>query len=444
MLTKINTILSLSYIDREGNKYAPNDILMKYVEENNENLFVSFTEINKLGIFPKSKHSSTPLAIYAYPIKFSYDYYIKNKNDKFIDKLPFANNNNYFHIFKAKNYNKLLIIGKNEIDLEYYIKKINEYFKKELNNKNFNYNKKHIKEIIDLSNSTSQALYSIIVRIINENRTNTKSYIRLNNIFRYLGFDGIIDIGTGTIHQNEPCQALFFSKNVIETIETYNNNQSNKNKKYINIEIKNETLDGTKNNYDIKNCTFYSSNLIKVKINNIIKSDYGYYDRCDVNGGNELNNGVFESSKLSNIKQLKNSKLYSSQIINSNINNCFTSNEKASNFTGCNINKTNLNNSKLNNCNINNSKIYSGNTNNSSYDNCFIYGLDIENNNIFLNSSFDIDNEDFLNMFNENKYINCNFELWFDSNNEIINIIKSNKNIKDCIFIFEDKEINVK
>lgn len=52
MLNIINTILSVSFKDREGNKYNTNDILLKY--KNNPNAFLSFTEEDKLGINPHS------------------------------------------------------------------------------------------------------------------------------------------------------------------------------------------------------------------------------------------------------------------------------------------------------------------------------------------------------------------------------------------------------
>ena len=39
------------------------------------NTFISFTEIDKLGINPKSKHE-TPIGIYAYPIKYVAQFHI--------------------------------------------------------------------------------------------------------------------------------------------------------------------------------------------------------------------------------------------------------------------------------------------------------------------------------------------------------------------------------
>ena len=104
MLNNINTILSLSFKDREENKYNTNDILFQYIDD--DNVFVSFTEINKLGINPNSKYD-TPLGIYAYPVKLAYKYYIKGDKN-FVENLPFANQNDFFTIFKAKDFNKII------------------------------------------------------------------------------------------------------------------------------------------------------------------------------------------------------------------------------------------------------------------------------------------------------------------------------------------------
>lgn len=76
MLNNINSILSLSHIDREGKKYSTNDILLKYINE--DGVYVTFTEINKVGINPTSEFE-TPLGIYCYPIKEAYKYYVKRR-----------------------------------------------------------------------------------------------------------------------------------------------------------------------------------------------------------------------------------------------------------------------------------------------------------------------------------------------------------------------------
>ena len=116
MLNNINSILSLSFRDRKGNKLDTNDILMQYIDD--DNAFVSFTEIDKIGIRTDSKYD-TPLGIYCYPIKLAYEFYTRYSN-KFIENLPFATDKKYFTIFKAKNFNKI-ITDYNYTDNKFYI-----------------------------------------------------------------------------------------------------------------------------------------------------------------------------------------------------------------------------------------------------------------------------------------------------------------------------------
>ena len=212
MLEIINSILSTSF---ENKKYTTNDILLKYI--NDDNAFVTFTSENKLGINPHSYYTSTPLGIYCYPIKLSYKYY--NSKDNFLNSLPFANKQPYFIIFKVNNNSKILTdnysednfnsdfnILKEKYDLKIDIDKLNNNFK---NNYNINHSK--------FNNIPCCKLYYLLYNLANNNM------IKWNKLFRELGYTGFIDSGYEIIHENIPCQAVFFSTSNLEIIEAYNN-----------------------------------------------------------------------------------------------------------------------------------------------------------------------------------------------------------------------------
>jgi hypothetical protein len=125
------------------------------------------------GIYPLSEFN-TPLGIYCYPIKESYEYYQrrgfeeeddiididkmsyyeysphgKDKNreqvkanyqDQFISQFPFAANNPHLSIFEAKNLDKVLYINTmSEEDIFNYKDKINNILSKLNVDKDFDY-----------------------------------------------------------------------------------------------------------------------------------------------------------------------------------------------------------------------------------------------------------------------------------------------------------------
>lgn len=223
MLNNINSILSVSFIDKNNKKYNSNDILMQYI--NKDNYFVTFTDINKLGINPHTDYDNTPLGIYCYPIKESYNYYFIKEGGKefyntFIDSLPTMFKKKYFTIFTINNINNIIKYNNyNYSNLQQDIIELSKH-----------YNLKEIK--ISLS-KTSSAITNIlnIVRTISQYITQDKSnsnYDRIGVKMNYilsniLGYRGIIDEGYGFIHEAEPCQAVFFNIKNIKIIGTYDN-----------------------------------------------------------------------------------------------------------------------------------------------------------------------------------------------------------------------------
>ena len=314
MLNNINTILSLSFKDREGNKLNTNDILMQYI--NDDNAFVSFTEEDKLGIKPSYDYKTkTPLGIYCYPIKLAFEYYVKKSKSKynFIDNIPFASNRKYLTIFKAKDSSKLInsnytkedfSIDFNKLKEKYYLdnKDIFDNFNKNikneiyLENNNVNYS-----DIIE--NNYSSQLYFLTYKLAKKNP------IKWNKIFRELGYEAFVDPGYGIIHEGEPCQTVFFSVKNIEIINRFNNRTDeikddiNNNKeliikdkrkeyRYSKLYIKSKKL---YNNF-FDDCIIYVS-----EDSNIYNSSFG--------ASNIINDGILDNCKFNSCKI--NSKKYS-------------------------------------------------------------------------------------------------------------------------------------
>jgi len=179
---------------------------LKYIYTNHpspENLVVSYTEINKIGINPKSKWS-TPIGIYFYPLKYVID---KDLN------VPFAGNKAYINVCEIVRPNKILHMQKPTepqlgIDL---LKKI--FSETEVENA--------IAQIKSWEHVDIRSNYSIVwlatQLFANENP------ISWNTNLRKLGIDGFIDHGTGTIHANEPTQGVALSANALKVIHVIEN-----------------------------------------------------------------------------------------------------------------------------------------------------------------------------------------------------------------------------
>ncbi|MFW6226426.1 MAG: hypothetical protein ACOC3V_05665 [bacterium] len=192
---------------------------------NNENIYISFTSIDKLGIKPKSEFN-TPLGIYCYPLKQIKEFYDEtnedwNKNKEIL--VPFAGDRDFIWVFKPKNPEKIMELSKyNSLDWDRDIKIIKRIAKK------YGVLDDIIAEIPDIKYKAKVRnpggyfwyITMALSNYIKGEYRNKKLIVIWNTIFRELGYDGITDKkGQGIIHSAEPIQAIFFSKNAIETIE---------------------------------------------------------------------------------------------------------------------------------------------------------------------------------------------------------------------------------
>ena len=192
---------------------------LQYIQKthpNPQNLVVTFTEIDKVGINPKSKYK-TPLGIYFYTL----NYVVQMKME-----VPFAGNQPYINVCEFANPNKIIHMtsdASNQKGLE-----LLDVFPKEKINQATKKVEEKSSEYKILSNYSN--FWFVTMHLANLNPT------KWNAIFRECGIDGFVDHGTGTIHQNEKTQGVVFTASALKllySIPNYNTkSEPNYNTKY--------------------------------------------------------------------------------------------------------------------------------------------------------------------------------------------------------------------
>lgn len=224
------------------------------------NCFVSFTQLDKLGINPTS-HYDTPNGLYSYSAKS-----FENKNVS--SDVPFAGLKPFINIFKAKNPDKVIVLNmmgnKQFQDLcdktrEYYVstkikKGLEKVRKTQLSQSDHDYVwKKFSDEFEAFINNSEKRAYNtsyggrwwyIAMSIAHElssiKKQSDKPYSwgdkkttfgapnSWNKLFRGIGVDGVIDTGEGIIHSAEKQQSYFVGADVVELITRIENKEYEK------------------------------------------------------------------------------------------------------------------------------------------------------------------------------------------------------------------------
>ena len=165
-----------------------------------DDVYVSFTELPKLGINPQSTFISTPNGIYAYPLKLMKEDIIRHNKEAF----PLGSHRPWINIFKVK---KELTNVKtySNADLERDLAKFN------------------------IDKTKNNSLMSIISKDkpfkILMKTTDIFTHEKPNKWARLLydmGHEGFVDPGKGWIHPDEPIQAVIFRLANIELLERIN------------------------------------------------------------------------------------------------------------------------------------------------------------------------------------------------------------------------------
>lgn len=186
--------------------------LEKY--KNDENIYISFTKLNKIGIYPLSEDGDTPLGIYAFPLKKCWKEYYVESNGNFSEFPNIVQGKQYIQVIEVKNSNKK--------DLKFF--DVEDYTDEDFDSDFVllqNIFRFHdIGMILEKSKYTGCSAFEKLYRLTDELSKNYKDW---NYTFRRLGYAGFVDNGNGWIHEMEPYQAVFFGKDAFNHIDSIEN-----------------------------------------------------------------------------------------------------------------------------------------------------------------------------------------------------------------------------
>lgn len=171
--------------------------------DGNINAFVSFTDINKLGLNPKSPYDV--VAIYGYPLDYILDK-MKYVDNPLKANIPFAGNRPFIQVFKLKPECNLVYADDQSKDVQRFHQIL------ELAPNDFSH-------VIPRLDTVSKCVKAMIHGAFNDGKQS-------NQAFRTLGIDAVVDYGGGIIHGNEKTQIMVFSMQHVGLIETVLNPSS--------------------------------------------------------------------------------------------------------------------------------------------------------------------------------------------------------------------------
>jgi hypothetical protein len=193
-------------------------------------VFITFTEVLKVGINPMSRWSD-PVGIYAYPLPEMFEG--KTSNEGHL--IPFAAERRLCHILKAEgsilemqDYTDLNL----ETDLDHLLGKFWPMLIKNPPGKNIENPAAYWEERFQSwmhkwRNSDPGEIFWEITRqmaLFIERRSPGRDYRMIwNTLIRSCGYDVVVDRGGGWISSNEPAQAVFLHSGAVHVMETLPN-----------------------------------------------------------------------------------------------------------------------------------------------------------------------------------------------------------------------------
>lgn len=222
-------------------KTAINDIIIAATDKttdrikNTKNLFVSFTHVDKLGLNPRSTYN-TPIGVYAYPAEYVVAI---TGSDKRMTALPFAGEQPYVNLFSF-NGDIINVATMTSGAAAKYMQRVQQLWadvsgKKTAANDTYALVRQASLQakFPDLPGGRFWYVTMTAATELFAPFWNTPPHIAWTRIFRAIGIDGAIDydpgltkLGVGIIHENEPCQAVFFSTTGIQNAKRYDNKYS--------------------------------------------------------------------------------------------------------------------------------------------------------------------------------------------------------------------------
>lgn len=206
-----------------------------------EDMFVNFMNLPKLGINPRSPHN-TPLGVYAYPLSSNnIEMQIRD------DRLPYMGDARYINIIRARGN----IINLNDDDRDWkalarhvvmpYYDQLNFIDDDATEEKFFldlwGYGVHFSKHNSDVSGFWLATMMMVLL-VMNKSKpiddlddalaSAHNGFTNINSamwaqMFLNAGIDGFVDIGRGIIHINEKTQAVFFNPSVLTLVDRLDN-----------------------------------------------------------------------------------------------------------------------------------------------------------------------------------------------------------------------------
>lgn len=206
--------------------------------------FISFTSVDKLGIYPSSTYA-TPIGIYSYPLSYvikKIKAAIKDGKSlgllKMVEVVPFAGDAKFVNVFTSNG--KILDLA-DDAECEILYSKLSNlirdkkvitwanYIDQDIDNPDPKFKRGNVilsKEY--KGGSSGERIWSLTLYAANNGRHSPISNQRISRkwsfVWRDLGISGVVDSkGKKIIHKNEPTQAFFISMESINLIERFRN-----------------------------------------------------------------------------------------------------------------------------------------------------------------------------------------------------------------------------
>lgn len=209
-------------------RQPPDKLFDKYrsmSDEDISDMYVSFTEIDKLGINPQSSYN-TPIGIYTYPMK----YVLKHRTSR---DLPFAGDRKNIWVVRS-TVSELFLEDYDSLERD--IRKIKDYLTDSMKLEDSEANgiiNDAIKSATFSNNLDASRMWNIarkVAKLMDNRSKSTRKEtnydkkghdtVYFNTVLRkVLGYRAIVDNGLGIIHSNEPNQAVFLDTSSFEVVE---------------------------------------------------------------------------------------------------------------------------------------------------------------------------------------------------------------------------------
>jgi hypothetical protein len=218
----------------KGEKYSTFSKLQTFIQQHQnelDNYFVSYQDILKLGVNPRGGYG-TAIGIYAYPLSF-----LVSNGQLSKSSTPVGRTRQYIFVFQiSPQYrNSIIYIAQNgQIDTQKTSGEAQGKLQKLLSSitletpEQIAYKTQQSKQY----NIPSQVKQVNIQNLLR----NTAIYYggkklsqeKTTALWTKFGILGLVDEGSGSIYRNEPTQAVFFRKDVIQSIMVVDNSPRNK------------------------------------------------------------------------------------------------------------------------------------------------------------------------------------------------------------------------